>query len=261
MEVRPPAAAGVLYPSDRGVLRATLRTLLDDALPEGPAPKALIVPHAAYQDVGPLAAVAYARLAQDRDVIRRIILLGPAHFVRLAGIALCSAGGFATPLGILEVDRRTVGRLSTLPSVSVEDLAHAFEHSLEVQLPFLQETLEEIVIVPLAVGQLPPEVIGLVLNVLWGGPETRLIISSDLSHYLDSATASTLDEATAQAIESLQRQGVVQGMACGRAAINGLLWIARARQMRVERIGLSYSHQPPDAESRVVGHGVFAFYE
>jgi AmmeMemoRadiSam system protein B len=256
MDVRPPAAAGQLYPADRWDLHVRLWDLLDEAVPEGPAPKALIVPHAALKDIGPLAALAYARLAQDRAVIRRIILMGPAHFVRIAGIALCSAEGFATPLGVLAVDRRTLGRLAALQAVEIEDLAHAFEYSLEVQLPFLQEALDEVLIVPLAVGQMAPETVGLLLSLLWGGPETRIIVSSDLSHDLLSPLAETLDEATANTIQTLERHGVVEGMACGRAAINGLLWVARTRQMRVERIALGHSS---DGAHRVVGHGVFAF--
>ena len=258
MEIRPPAAAGVFYPADRWQLERTLRALLDEA-PKGRAPKALIVPHDVYADIGPLVAAAYARLAQDRDVIRRIILLGPAHFVRVAGIALCSAEAFATPLGVLHVDVPTLRRLSMLPYVAVEDLAHAFEHSLEVHLPFLQEALDRVLIVPLAVGNLPADTIGMLLTALWGGPETRIIVSSDLSHYLASPMALTLDQATAHTIETLERHGVVEGMACGRQAINGLLWIARARQMQVERIGLGQSGR--GESDRVVGYGVFAFFD
>ena len=255
MEIRPPAAAGTRYPADHQELRTTLRDLLDEADPQGPAPKALILPHASYADAGDVLAAAYARLAQDRHVIRRIVLLGPSHFVRVSGVATSSAEAFETPLGEVEIDRSAVDRLSALPNVETQDLAHAFEHSLEVQLPFLQETLEDIVIVPLAVGEIAPEVAGWLLTSLWGGEETRIIVSSDLSHAPDVDVATALDETAARAIESLGRPGLMEGMACGREAINGLLWLARTRRMHAERIALGHANQA----AGTVGYGVFAF--
>ncbi len=260
MLIRPPAAAGVLYPADEGELRTSVRGWLRDAPLRGPSPKALIVPHTGYDDIGPVIATAYTQLAQDRAIIRRIILLGPAHFVRLAGVALSSAEAFATPLGSVEVDRETIAHLAQQPYAEVEDFAHAFEHSLELQLPFLQETLSDVVIVPLVVGEMSPEMIGLLLATLWGGHETRIIVSSDLSHSFDALLAETLDETTAHVIETLERPGLFNGMACGREAINGLLWTARARHMRVQRVALGYSSRSAGPSERV-GYGVFAFTE
>jgi AmmeMemoRadiSam system protein B len=242
-------------------LQTTIRDLLDEAEPEGPSPKAVIVPHAGLQDAGPASACAFAQLSIDRQVIRRVILIGPAHFVRVAGLALSSAEAFATPLGLLPVDCDTVERLAQLPCAQTQDLAHAFEHSLEVQLPFLQEALEPVIIVPIAVGDIAPEALGLVLSALWGGPETRIIVSSDLSHALDADTASTIDEAAAHTIETLEQHGLQAEGACGREAINGLLWLARVRRMRVTRIALGHAADLADADARGIGYGAFTFLE
>ena len=193
-KVRPPAVAGRFYPGDPVELRQLITDLLAQVPPAtGPAPKAIIAPHAGYLYSGPIAASAYAQFIPARDQIKRIVLLGPSHYVALNGLATTSAEAFATPLGIVPVDVEAVRQIRSLPQVTELDEAHAHEHSLEVQLPFLQCVLGDFTLVPLAVGDATPEEIGQVLDALWGGPETRFVISSDLSHYHDFQTARRLD--------------------------------------------------------------------
>src|SRR5208282_5830467 len=203
--VRPAAVAGRFYPGEAVALRELVESLLASAAPPGgPAPKALIVPHAGYIFSGPIAASAYALLAPARAEIKRIVLLGPAHYEDFAGLALSSAGWFATPLGLVKVDAEAAEALAGLPQAKVLDAAHEREHSLEVQLPFLQVVLGEFSVVPLAAGETSPKMVREVLEALWGGPETRIVISSDLSHFYDAETAQSLDRMTASAIEALQ---------------------------------------------------------
>src|ERR1017187_4996713 len=204
-KVRLPAVAGRFYPGDPVALRKLITDLLAQVpLATGPAPKALIAPHAGYLYSGPIAASAYAQLIPARDQIKRIVLFGPSHYVSLDGLATTSAEAFATPLGIVPVDVEAVREVRLLPQVRELDAAHAQEHSLEVQLPFLQCILGDFTLVPLAVGAATPEEISQVLDALWDVPETRFVISSDLSHYQDFQTARRLDRATAEAIEALK---------------------------------------------------------
>src|ERR1035441_2672786 len=200
-KVRPPFVAGRFYPADPVALRKLITDLLADVPPAtGPAPKALIAPHAGYLYSGPIAASAYSQLIPARDQIKRIVLFGPSHYVAVDGLATTSAEAFATPLGIVPVDLEAVREVRLLPQVRELDAAHAQEHSLEVQLPFLQCILGDFTLVPLAVGDATPEEISQVLDALWGGPETRFVISSDLSRYQDSQTAQRLDRATRKAV-------------------------------------------------------------
>ena len=259
--VRPPAVADTFYPADPVRLKATINDLLNAASSEGEAPKALIVPHAAYQYSGPTAASAYARLANDRKCIRRLVLLGPSHFVWVGGIATSRAEAFATPLGEVPVDRAALKTIASLPEVTTVERAHAREHSLEVQLPFLQVLFPDITIVPMVTTGVPPERIGRVFEMLWGGQETRFLVSSDLSHYASDKAAIRLDRETARVIETLSPDGVAEGTACGREAINGLLWAARQRTMRVETLDLRNSGDTSGLCDAVVGYGAFAFLE
>jgi MEMO1 family protein len=260
--VRPPTAAGRFYPADAAELRALVTSLLAQVpTPAGPAPKALIAPHAGYLYSGPIAASAYARLAPDRDVIKRIVLAGPAHYVACDALATSSASAFATPLGQVRVDREAVRRLITLPQVVVLDEAHAQEHALEVQLPFLQIVLGDFALVPLVVGDASLEETAQALDALWGGPETRFIISSDLSHYLDSAGARRLDDVTAKAIEALAPEGIGENQACGRIPIRGLLEAARRHKLRARTVDLRNSGDTAGPRDRVVGYGAFVFEE
>ena len=259
-KVRPEAAAGRFYPGDPVELREVLKTLLAQVPPAtGPGPKALIAPHAGYLYSGPIAASAYAQLLPARDLIKRIVLLGPSHYVAFDGLATSSAEAFATPLGVVPVDLDAVRRLRALPQVQELDEAHAHEHSLEVQLPFLQTVLGDFTLVPLAVGDATPDEVSQVLDMLWGGAETRFVISSDLSHYYDFQTARRLDRATAQAIEALKPAGLGEDSACGRIPIRGLLQAARQHGLRARTVDLRNSGDTAGPRDKVVGYGAFVF--
>jgi AmmeMemoRadiSam system protein B len=206
---------------------------------------------------GRVAGTGYARLAVDRKVVRRIILLGPAHRVPVRGLATSSHDYFATPLGRVQVDRPAIECVADLPQVTVMDAAHAGEHSLEVHLPFLQCVLDEFSLVPFAVGDASASEVEQVLQRLWGGEETRIVVSSDLSHFHDYATACEIDRATAAAITELQ--SVSPEEACGAYPIAGLLEIARKRGMVCELLSLMNSGDTAGPRDRVVGYGAFSF--
>jgi AmmeMemoRadiSam system protein B len=260
-DIRPAAVAGSFYPGDPGSLAVAVRSYLSATeRPSGPAPKALIVPHAGYIYSGPVAASAYGRLAPARKSIRRVLILGPAHRVPLRGLALPAAKAFATPLGEVEVDADAVASALTLPQVSESALAHGLEHSLEVQLPFLRMVLEDFRIVPFAVGAASATQVAEVIDRLWSGPETLIVISSDLSHYHGYAAARELDRGTAEEILAL-RPGLDHEQACGATPINGLLVSARRRGMKAELLDLRNSGDTAGERSRVVGYAAFAFTE
>jgi MEMO1 family protein len=261
-KIREPAVAGRFYPDDPVELRRLVNDLLAQVPPvTGPAPKAIIAPHAGYPYSGPIAASAYAQLAPAREVIRRIILLGPAHYVAVQGLATASAEAFATPLGVVPVDLEALRLVRSLPQVRELDEAHAQEHSLEVQLPFLQVVLDQFSVLPLAVGDAAPDEVMQVLDLLWGGPETRFVISSDLSHYHELQAARRLDQATAQAIEDLKPAAIGEERACGRISIQGLLQSARRHRLHARTLDLRTSGDTAGPRERVVGYGAFAFGE
>ncbi len=258
--VRPPAVAGRFYPADPGELRELIGSLLIQAPPAiGPAPKALIAPHAGYIYSGPIAASAYAQLAPARELVKRVVLIGPSHYVALDGLAATSAEAFATPLGTVPVDVASLRQIESLARVRVRDEAHAREHSLEVQLPFLQTVLDGFTLVPLAVGNATMEEICRVIDLLWNGPETCFVISSDLSHYYDSQTARRLDQATAAAIEALEPDAIGEDQACGRIPICGILHAARRHGLRARTVDLRNSGDTAGTRDRVVGYGAFVF--
>ena len=236
-QARHPAVAGLFYPADPRELRAMVANFLAAAPAVATsAPKAIIVPHAGYIYSGPVAATAYACLRPVRGRVTRVVLLGPSHRVGFDGLALTGADSYMTPLGRVPIDTGAASVLADLPQVRVLDAAHAQEHSLEVHLPFLQEVLGEFSLVPLVVGEAAPKEVGEVLARLWGGPETLIVISSDLSHYHDYATAQARDRATARAIEALRYEDIGYEDACGRNPVNGLLYVARpARPARAYR--------------------------
>jgi AmmeMemoRadiSam system protein B len=261
MNVRPPAVAGAFYPGEARELRAAVLEYVARTKPgRGPsAPKALIAPHAGYPYSGPIAGSAYALLAPHREAIGRVVLIGPSHYVGFAGLALPDAAAFATPLGDVSVDAAAVDRVRALPQVIVSSHAHRREHSLEVQLPFLQEMLGRFSLVPLLTGDAAAAEAGAVIDALWGGPETLIVVSSDLSHYHDYGTASRMDAATSTAIESLRDEQIADDHACGAVAIRGLLWVARRRGLRARTLDLRNSGDTAGPKDRVVGYGAYAF--
>jgi MEMO1 family protein len=258
--IRQPAVAGLFYPEDA----QSLRHMVEDFLAEAPAtpgtaPKALIAPQAGYVYSGPVAASVYARLAAARQTIHRVVLLGPSHRVPFYGLAVSGADAFRTPLGDIPIDRQAVAQITDLPQVVQLDDAHVAEHSLEVQLPFLQLLLADFSLVPLVVGDASGEQVAEVLQRLWGGAETLVVISSDLSHYHDYRTAQRMDASTSEAIVGLKPEALDYEDACGRIPVSGLLLEARRLGLRGELVDLRNSGDTAGDKSRVVGYGAYAF--
>ena len=258
---RQPAVAGAFYPADPGELRGLLDTLLADAGTREPPPKALIAPHAGYIYSGPVAASAYASLVPVADRITRVVLLGPAHRKAFRGLAASSASSFVTPLGSVPLDRAAMAQIQDLPQVHVDDAAHAMEHSLEVHLPFLQNQLRDFSLVPLVVGEASSTEVAEVIEKLWGGDETLLVVSSDLSHYLDYGSAKARDAATSRAIESLAFEDIGYEDACGRNPVSGLLRYAREHGLHIKTVDLRNSGDTAGPRDRVVGYGTYLLSE
>lgn len=259
--IRPPAVAGMFYPSDAQALARDIRGYLaEKAACAAPAPKALIVPHAGYIYSGAVAASAYALLAPASNVIRRVVLLGPAHRVPLRGLALPVAEAFATPLGTVPIDAEAASAALKLPQVTASDVAHNLEHSLEVQVPFLQAVLDDFRLVPFAVGAVPAAQVAEVIDLLWGGPETLILISSDLSHFHGYAAAQGIDQGTVDEILAFQ-PSIEHEQACGATPINGLLLCAKRRGLSIELLDLRNSGDTAGDRSRVVGYASFALRE
>jgi hypothetical protein len=221
------------------------------------APKALIAPHAGYMYSGPVAASAYLQVAPGRGIIERVVVTGPAHWVALAAVAGSSARAFATPLGEVRVDVDGQQAALSCPGVVVDDHAHAREHSLETHLPFIQEVLGEVAVLPLLVGQVPAALVADVLEAVWDGPETLVVVSTDLSHYHDHATASALDRGTAEAIVACRPEEVGLDRACGVFAVRGLLEAARRHHLEVAMVDLRTSGDTVGSRDSVVGYGAF----
>jgi len=262
-DTRTAAVAGLFYPGDVAVLAREVQTLLAAAAqPKSPAgtPKALIVPHAGYVYSGPVAATAYAQLRPLRGIIQRVVLLGPVHRVPVQGLALPGTQAFETPLGRIPIDREAVNQILALRQVTTSAAAHALEHSLEVQLPFLQEVLGDFQLVPLAVGDTTPEAVAEVIEALWGGPETLIVVSSDLSHYLPYQAAQQIDKQTCTAIARLQTLDSHE-QACGATPVNGLLLAARHHHLTPQLLDLRNSGDTAGDRERVVGYAAFAFTE
>ncbi|MDH3690825.1 MAG: AmmeMemoRadiSam system protein B [Gammaproteobacteria bacterium] len=258
--VRQPAVAGLFYPDDPDLLRQQISQFLQVAAKDNPAPKAVIAPHAGYIYSGPVAGSAYAAVSKLRNQVNRVVLLGPAHRVHVRGFATVSAGAFRTPLGDSPVDVETIQALTAdFPFVQVMDNAHAQEHSLEVHIPFLQETINEFALVPLLVGDASPQQVDAILQRLWGGPETLIVISSDLSHYHPYVTAVEIDLRTTEAIQALAPEAITHEQACGRIPVCGLLREARSRGMTVTTIDLRNSGDTAGPRDRVVGYGSYLF--
>ncbi len=261
MEIaRPAAVAGTFYPDDPSVLAREIDGYLSSAqrdLTEGVTPKALIAPHAGIIYSGPVAASAYARIVARAEAITRVVLLGPAHRVYLEGVAASSADVFRTPLGDVPVDREVILRLMSEGLVQENDEAHRREHSLEVHLPFLQRVLASFHLVPLVVGRTSPSDVAAVLDRLWGGPETLIVASSDLSHFHSYDEATAIDEATSRMIVGMQIDGLDGDRACGHHPVSGLLAAAKARGLRVLEVDRRNSGDTAGPRREVVGYGSY----
>jgi len=261
MSIRSTAVAGMFYPSDPGELQANLEALLQHANTHQNQPKAMIVPHAGYIYSGSVAASAYAGFYNRRQTVSRIVLLGPAHRVGFNGIAASSADYFATPLARIAVDHTSLQPSIDNAAIKYFDLVHEKEHCLEVQLPFLQQIFNSpFQIIPLVVGKTDASQVADVLRMLWGGPETLIVISSDLSHYYDYETARQLDRHTTSLIEQFQEADLNAESACGRIPIQGLLKVAKEVGLHCKTLDLRNSGDTAGSRDRVVGYGAYIFY-
>ncbi len=254
--IREPAVAGMFYPNDPAELGATVDQMLATSNATPSVAKALIAPHAGHVYSGPVAAAAYAPLAERADDVKRVVLLGPSHRVGFRGIAASTANTWRTPLGDIPVDTAAIAGILDLPEVGFLDQAHAQEHSLEVHLPFLQRALNEFTLVPLVVGDASPQTVASVLERLWGGPETLVVISSDLSHFHEYEEARRLDTRTAERIVALDE--TLNGEdACGCRPINGLIHFAKQRGLEIRQLAMKNSGDTQGDRQRVVGYGAF----
>jgi AmmeMemoRadiSam system protein B len=258
---RPPAVAGRFYPGSPAQLGASVEELLAAAPAAPRAAKGIIAPHAGYIYSGAIAATAYASLRARAREITKVVLLGPAHRVHLEGLALPLADRFATPLGEVPIDAELAGRVLELPFVERSAPAHELEHSLEVHVPFLQRILGEFTLLPLVVGDARPEQVAVVLELCWGGPETAIVISSDLSHYHEYATATAIDRTTAEWITHATTPGLDPRRACGARCIDGMIEFGRGRPLRIELLDLRNSGDTAGTRDQVVGYGAFAIHE
>jgi hypothetical protein len=261
LTVRPAAVAGTFYPAQPPVLRSAVRRAFARAErpPTGsPTPRALIVPHAGYVYSGAVAAGAYLRLRRAQPAIDRVVLLGPSHRVPLDGIGVSGAAAFATPLGEVPVDDAARTSVLAFPGVSVNDEAHAHEHSLEVQLPFLQTVLDDFTLLPLVVGRADPEEVAEVIESCWSQSGTVVVVSTDLSHFHRYTDAVRLDARTAAAIVAGRADAIGTADACGAQPLRGLLIAGGRQSFDVERIDLRNSGDTTGDRQRVVGYGAFA---
>ncbi|HET8711782.1 MAG TPA: AmmeMemoRadiSam system protein B [Spongiibacteraceae bacterium] len=260
--IRDPAVAGTFYPGQPDQLTNNVNELLG-AVEAGELvtrPKALVVPHAGYIYSGPTAAMAYASLAENAAEISRVVLLGPVHRVPVRGLALPGVDAFATPLGTIELDSEAISNIIAMPQIVVSPNAHRLEHSLEVQLPFLQTVLDDFKLVPLAVGDVSPQQVAEVLEKLWGGPETLIVISSDLSHFHSYQYAQKLDRETVESILDLRALTSYE-QACGATPVNGLLLAARRHGLKPQLLDMCNSGDTAGDRQRVVGYAALAFCE
>ena len=258
--IREPAVAGLFSPANPCELRENVDHFLAKAKPADiPSPKALVAPHAGYVYSGPIAGSAYAQLKPLADRIRRVVLIGPSHRVPFRGIAYGFAGRFRTPLGDVRVDLSALDAIAELPQTRHYEVPFEGEHCLEVQLPFLQIVLTDFRIVPLLAGDASPEEVAEVLERLWGGEETLIVVSSDLSHYLSYGAAQESDTETTRAIEALRPEAIPQDHACGRVPLTGLLVEAKRHGLHAHTLDVRNSGDTAGPRNQVVGYGAYAF--
>ena len=253
----------MFYPGNAPQLVAEVGELLDGVgslEPKFGFPKALIVPHAGYTYSGAIAAQAYDELAAARGTIKRVVLFGPAHYVAGRGLALPECEAFETPLGRIPLDAAAIAALADLKQVVRSAAAHAQEHSLEVQLPFLQKMLGDFALIPIAAGAALTEEVVEVIERLWGGPETLIVISTDLSHYHAYEEARRIDGATLERIAAFSAD-LNYEEACGATALNGLLQVAQRKKLSIRLLAAANSGDTAGGKDRVVGYASFALYE
>jgi MEMO1 family protein len=257
-EVRPPAVAGSFYPGRASELKTYVERLLSQAKAESSGHLVgLVAPHAGYMYSGSVAAKSFACIVPRAKAFTRVLLIGPPHYVPVRCVAAPSAQAFATPLGEVPVYGEAIHSLHEAGLVSIDDEPHAPEHSLEVELPFLQATLSDFSIVPLLVGSVQPQQVAEIIDAVID-ERTLLVVSTDLSHYLDDAAAHARDQATARAVESLDSGRLGPQDACGFSALNGALCAAREGGWKIERLALSNSSATSGDFDRVVGYGAWA---
>lgn len=261
IRVRQPEVAGLFYPAEVAKLTAMLEGFFQ-VLPsvDYPQPKAIIAPHAGYIYSGMVAAHAYSTLQKFRQLIKRVVLLGPAHRMYFRGIALTAADAFVTPLGEIPL-ATNVADLLTHPAVTINEQAYYMEHCLEVQLPFLQTMLENFTILPLLIGDVAPAVVAQVLATVWGDQHTLIVVSSDLSHYLSYDAAKTIDATTSAAILALEPEKLAHNQACGVLPIQGLLYLAKQYNLQATLLTLQNSGDTAGTKDKVVGYGAYYFSE
>jgi AmmeMemoRadiSam system protein B len=260
-QIRQPAVAGMFYPADKQSLLDDIHNYLDQVSPgQGSIPKALVVPHAGYMYSGPIAASAYKQLIPVKDKIKRVVLLGPSHRVAFHGLAAPQADFFKTPLGNIPIDHSTIEQVADLPQVILSDQAHLQEHSLEVQLPFLQDILTEFSLVPLVVGDADKHEVAEVIEKLWGDEHTLIVISTDLSHYHSYNEAKQMDQATSDAIINLKADQIGFEDACGRNGLKGMITVAEEKHLAADLLDLRNSGDTAGDKARVVGYGAYVFH-
>lgn len=260
-KIRRPAVAGMFYPADEDVLKHDIHDYLaqaNDAHEQGL--KAIVVPHAGYMYSGPIAASAYKQIIPLKNKINRVVLLGPSHRVAFRGLAVPESDTFNTPLGNIPIDQEGIQQLADMSQVIVSDQAHSEEHSLEVQLPFLQEILSEFTLIPIVVGDAEEHEVAEVIKRLWGDEHTLIVISTDLSHYHEYYDAKKRDRATSDAIENLKTNLIGYEDACGRNGLKGLLVVAQEKGLSVEVLDLRNSGDTAGDKGRVVGYGAYAVH-
>ena len=255
--IRLPVVAGSFYPEQPEILKAMISEYLQQVAPALKVPQAIIVPHAGYIYSGEIAASAYARLQPRQSSIKHVVLLGPSHKVGFTGLALSHADAFRTPLGDIPLDAEAIASIIHFPFVEYREQAHLLEHSLEVQLPFLQMTLDSFKLLPIVAGDCPAELIEELLELFYGQDDTLIVISSDLSHFHDYQTAQRLDKQTSRLIEQLEYQLLDYDSACGRVPVSGLMVLAKKKSLQIETIDLRNSGDTAGNKSRVVGYGAY----
>ena len=259
--IRHPAVAGLFYPADKQILKNDIHQYLSEVTAEQKTmPKALIVPHAGYVYSGPIAASAFKQLIPYKNKIKRIVVLGPSHRVAFKGLAVPESDVFNTPLGNIPIDQTSIQKLSGLPQIIVSDKAHEDEHSLEVQLPFLQEILGEFSLVPIVVGDAERHEVADVINRLWNSEDTLIVISTDLSHYHSYNEAKQLDQDTSDAIVNLKSNLIEYDDACGRNGLKGMLTVAEEKNLSIDVLDLRNSGDTAGDKNRVVGYGAYVIH-